>query len=141
MLEFVKKPAKRTNIRFLLNGSIILYKGEPYMFDRIPNGASSIYVRHIETMKHLKIPITQDIDKMFFDVIGYCDFTKFNVQNNLSSLQKGDLFVIDNGGKGGLVFRFERNTDRNVIAINPINNKEVRILNNYIFTKIENLPF
>lgn len=142
MLDFEKKPAKRTNIAFLSHGSVIHYNSEFFIFDKIPIGSNSMYVRDLNNLKHMKIPISSNSSELFFDVVGYVDIDSLKPQNNFSSLEKGDLFVIDvSDAKGSYIFRFERATDRTVFATNPMNNKEVRISNRYIFTKIDNLPF
>jgi len=141
MLEFTRQPARRTNVGRLGRGSVILYKGKPYLFDRIPRGGSSIYVKDMETMKQLKIPIKDDYSKLFYDVIGVCNLRDIQPKNDILELQKGDLFVINHETKGSYIFRFERSTDRSIIASDPVNNKEMRIPVRYICTKIENLPF
>jgi hypothetical protein len=142
MLKFERQPVKRTNIAFLIRGAIILYNDKLYVFDRIPRGSTNIYVRNIDTLKFMKIPITNS-DRTFFDVVGYCDINELNPPNDLTKLQKGDLFIINHETKGSYIFRYERMTDNYIIAINPINNKEIRIRLsiNVTYTKLENIPF
>jgi len=139
MLEFTKFPAKRKNIGFLRKGDVILYNDKLYLYDRIPNGSNSVYVTDMETRKSLKLRITSD--KEFFDIVGYCENSNTQPKNDINELQKGDLFVIDHEQKGSYIFRFEKANRANIIAINPMNNKEVRISMNFICTKIGNMPF
>jgi len=139
MLEFTKFPAKRKNLGYLRKGDVILYNDKLYLYDRIPNGSSSVYVTDMETRKSLKLRITSD--KQFFDIVGYCENSNTQSKNDINELQQGDLFVIDHEQKGSYIFRFEKANRSNIIAINPMNNKEVRISMNFICTKIGNMPF
>lgn len=141
MLDYQKTPVKRTNVGRLRRGTVILYREELYMFDRIPNGARSIYTVNMETLKAYKIPITNG-GETYFDVVGYREggITK-NAQNDTNELQKGDLFALDYNKQGSYIFRFERYTNSSVVAINPMNNKEVRISRHMSVTKLENMPF
>jgi hypothetical protein len=66
MLDFKRKPVTRKNITKLYKGDIILYKDKLYIFDKIPNGLSSIHVRDIETKKILRIPISKNLSKVSF---------------------------------------------------------------------------
>jgi hypothetical protein len=141
MLEFTKQPVRRTRGNHLGKGHVILYKGKYYLFDRIPKGANSIYVKDMETMKYLKIPLNKDISELHFDLAGYCDINSIQPPNNILDLQNGDLFVVNHETKGSFIFRFERSTERTIIATDPINNKEMRISVRHSCTKIENLPF
>jgi len=142
MSTFEKRPTVRTNLMYLMKNSVILYNGKYYIFDRIPQGANSIYVRCLNNLKYMKIPIS-NIERTYFDVVGYFDSSIINPPNDLMNLEKGDLFVINQQDKKSLIFRFERRTDNTIIASNPMNNKEIRIRIQFdvIYTKLENMPF
>lgn len=139
MLDFTKFPAKRMHLHQLYMSDVILYKDKLYLFDRIPNGANSVYVKDMETMKSLKIRITSS--DMTFDIVGLCDITPLVPKNDILTLQKGDLFIVEHSAKGGFIFRFDRSSRTTIVATNPMNNKEVRISQKYKCTKIENIPF
>ena len=139
MLDFEKTTIKRKTAYNLYVGEIILYNSELYMFDRIPNGNNSIYVRDVKTLKHFSIVIK---DYMMFDVVGWYDFEKlYKTNNDNISLQKGDLFVVQDDKKGSFIFRFDRYTPFNIIGTNVLDNKETRITKSKRCTKIENIPF
>jgi hypothetical protein len=140
MLDFKKTPVKRTNVGKLHRGNVILYRDELYMFDRIPNGARSIYTIHMETLKSYKIPITNG-GETYYDVVGFKEGGITKPQRDTEELVKGDLFALDYNKQGSYIFRFERYTNSSVVAINPMNNKEVRISKHMNLTKIENMPF
>ena len=145
MLDFKRKPVTRKNITKLYKGDIILYKDKLYIFDKIPNGLSSIHVRDIETKKILRIPISKNLSKVNFDIVGYCEeYINDGIKNDISSLTPGDLFVINNDDKiSSFIFRFGRNTKNNIIAFDPMNNNEIRIPISYYTkcVKIQNLPY
>jgi len=142
MSIFERQPARRIDIANLMRGSVILYNDKLYIFDRIPRGASNIYVRDVNTLKYMKIPISTS-DRTYFDIVGYFDISKLYPSNDLNQLQKGDLFVVNHESKGSYIFRYERVTDNYIVATNPINNKELRIRLQLgvTYTKIENIPF
>ena len=141
MLKIDKIPTRRVNYGSQGWGSVILYGGKHYVFERTPKGARSIYVRDIKTEKHFRIPLDSDPHSMYFDMVGFCNIPEAN--NDFLDLRKGDLFVINHERKGCVIFRFERTTDINMVAINPLNNKTVLIPLNkfYSYTKIEHLPY
>lgn len=63
-------------------------------------------------------------------------------QNDLNTLRQGDLFVIKHGrGENAELFRYVRQTDRKIVAVNPITNKTFNIDKSFTFTKITNLPY
>ena len=141
MLKIDKIPTRRVSYGALGWGSVILYGGKHYVFERIPKGGRSIYVRDVKTSKHFRIPLESDPYSMYFDMVGFCSIPEGS--NDFSELRKGDLFVINHEKKGSVIFRFEKTTDINMVAINPMNNKRVLIplLKFYSYTKIENLPY
>ena len=140
MLQFEKRQAKRVPVGRLRQGDVIFYKEKPYIFDRIPQGAKSIYVVCLETIKSHKIPIYNG-GESYYDVIGHRMGGIKQVIVDTDQLESGDLFAIDHHQKGSFIYRFERYTPNAIIAINPMNNKEVRISKQFTCTKIDNLPF
>lgn len=143
MIEYDSHPTKRIEFRNLRIGDIINYDDVLYLFDKIPSGLNSIYVISIDENKHFKIRIESSHQP--FDVVGFCDIKKLKTSiDNKEDLKPGDLFVITqrNNNKGCYIFRFDHFTySNNIVAYNPINNKEIRIPKEFSCTKIENLPF
>ncbi|MFW6242991.1 MAG: hypothetical protein ACOC2W_02435 [bacterium] len=98
----------------------------------------------MENGKTYRIPVVNK-----FTVVGKFNFdevvkTKSDIKmkNNTNDLNVGDLFVIKHGrGENAELFRYVRETDKKVIALNPITNKTYRIDKSFTFTKIDNLPY
>jgi len=140
MLEFTKTSANRKKVGRLRKGDVILYDGKLFIFDRIPQGSKSIYTVGIDDMKSYKLHIDNGGDT-HYDVVGYKEGRLYDVKIDTDELVKGDLFVIDHNTKGSFIFRFERYTSSSIFAINPMNNKEVRISRTFNCTKLDNMPF
>jgi len=143
MFEFEKRNAERTNICSLYTGRVILYNGKQYIFHKIADNMRSIQVRNIKSKKLERISISENITEEYFDVIGYCEEAAKNPKNDIYDLKNGDLFVLNNGKISSFIFRFERTTRTNIVATDPMNNKEIRIPMDFgtTCTKIENLPY
>ena len=121
-------------------GDVINFGGKFYAFDRFPRGGKNWYGKSMENGKMYRIPMSEK-----FTVVGKYEFedvTKTVLKDSVLSLKKGDLFVIKHGrGNNAELFRYVRDTEKNVIAVNPLNNKQYRISKSYTFTKIDNLPY
>lgn len=155
MFKIEKIEPVRKNIRQLIPGDVILYLDEQYVFERLPNGGQSIHAVNVNTMKTVRIPVSQhrvggnkklgrsgsDYDRFTFDVVGYSAIIGADIKNDVEELVEGDLFAVNHNPKGSYVFRFERYSRTTIIAVNPMNNKEVRISKSFKCTKLGNMPF
>lgn len=142
MLKFIKNNVLNLHVPFykVEKGDVINYGGKFYAFDRFPKGGKNWYGKSMENGKSYRIPM---VDK--FVVVGKYNFdevVKPVLKDSGLTLKEGDLFVIKHGrGNNAELFRYVRDTEKNVIAVNPLNNKQYRISKSYTFTKIDNLPY
>lgn len=142
MVKFDKFPTSITkSIYQLRKGDVINYGGKFYAFDRFPKGGKNWYGKSMENGKLYRNSM---MDK--FIVIGSYDFiVASNVKiasNDIGNLSTGDLFVIKHGrAENAELFRYVRETDKKIIAVNPLTNKTYNIDKSFTFTKIENLQY
>lgn len=141
MLKFNRSPLTlQVNSSQIEKGDVVNFMGNFYAFERFPRGGKNWYGKSMENGKSYRIPILGK-----FDVVGKYNFNEVQnpiLRDSVLSLKNGDLFVIKHGrGNNAELYRYVRETDKKVIAINPITNKTYNISKSFTFTKIENLPY
>lgn len=130
----------------LSKGDVVDTTTGVFAFERFPKGAKNWYGKSMIDGKMYRIRIVGFNHE--YKVIGNFNFApetpKFvkPSQNDVNSLVSGDLFVIKHGrGENAELFRYVRQTDKNIVAVNPITNKSFNIAKSFTFTKIANLPY
>lgn len=145
MINFTTTSEVNKKIYQLSKGDVIQTTSGIFAFERLPKGGKSWHGKSMNDGKNYRVRLfnySQD-----FKVIGHYNFNDESSfikpsQNDLNSLSKGDLFVIKHGrGENAELFRYVRETDKKIIAINPITNKSFNIDKGFTFTKITNLPY
>lgn len=147
MIDFTTVPTQvNKKLVSLQKGDVVKTLNGIYAFDRIPKGGKSWYGKSMTDGRSYRIRImnfNQD-----FKIIGHYSFIPEvknfikSSSNDVKSLMVGDLFVIKHGkSENAELFRYVRETQKNVVAVNPITNKTFNISKSFTFTKISNLVY
>lgn len=146
MVNFTTSTMVNKKYYNITKGDVIQTSTGVFAFDRFPKGGKNWYGKSMDNGKMFRIRFI-GLDQEF-KVIGHYNFTpevtKFikPSSNDINSLTFGDLFVIKHGkSENAELFRYVRETEKNVIAINPITNKTFNISKSFTFTKISNLVY
>ena len=150
MPNFTRLSTPVSKILFALKrGDVVETLTGKFAFDRIPKGGKSWYGKSMLDGRNYRIRVMDAFKGL--NVIGTYSFEPVTtnlfkpvkpMSNDMNDLNVGDLFVIKHGrGENAELFRYVRKTDRKIIAVNPVTNKTFNIDKNFVFTKINNLPY